>query len=283
MTPSPLVLFPKRAGWIVSATLLLALAPIAKCDIRDTIQKAAPGTTVTVSGTYTVNAKIVVPSGVTVKGPATFRFTTGASADGFSIPSANSGVVLQSLTVTGANHGIMIYGSNCSIQSCIAQYNFNTGIEIIGAAAKNNVVNNCQSKYNADSSGGNADGFACKFGSSTGNRFTNCDGHDNSDDGYDFAGAAAPVSVSGCRAHNNGSYNGKQGNGDGFKMGIAGDNAAHIYTSCTAYNNTKGNTGSGFDSNNNAATIHLTGCTSYGNKQGDRLQHVVLTNCSMQK
>jgi len=251
-----------------------------------TIQAAKSGTTVNVSGTYSgITTKITVPSGVTVKGPATFVFTTGASADGFYVPAANSGVTLTSLTVQGANHGIMIYGSSCSIQSCISQYNQNSGIEIIGSSAKNNTLNNCQGKYNCDAAngGGNADGFAVKFASGTGNKLTNCDGHGNSDDGYDFAGAGGPVTVSGCKAYSNGAYNGYIGNGCGFKMGLAGyTGQKHTYTSCNAYSNTAGNTGSGFDSNNNTAGIKLTTCHSYSNKQADRLQNVTLVNCTMQ-
>ena len=249
-----------------------------------TIENAKSGTTVNVSGTYSgITTSITVPSGVTVQGPATFVFTTGASADGFYVPSGNSGVKLNSLTVQGANHGIMVYGSSCTINSCISEYNYNTGIEIIGSSAKNNIVENCQSKDNADSSGGNADGITVKFGSSTGNKVENCDAHQNSDDGYDYAGAGAPVLTTGCKSYNNGAYNGKTGNGDGFKMGLAGySNESHTYTSCTAYSNTAGDTGSGFDSNNNLGPIYLNYCHSYSNKQADRLQNVVLNNCTMQ-
>jgi len=272
----------------ISAALLVAGATAAWANnpIVATIQAAKSGQTVTVSGTYSgITTRIQVPSGVTVKGPATFVFTTGASADGFYVPAGNSGVTLQSLTVQGANHGIMIYGSSCSIQSCIASANQNTGIEIIGGSAKNNVVNNCQGKQNCDvaTGGGNADGIDVKFGSSTGNKITNCDCHQNSDDGYDFAGAGAPVTVSGCKAYSNGNYAGKTGNGDGFKMGLSGyPGEAHTYTSCQAYSNTAGDTGSGFDSNNNTGGCHLTTCHSYSNKQKDRLQNCILTNCTMQ-
>lgn len=127
----------------VVAVSTIALAGLARADIRDTIQSASSGTTVQCSGTYTVTARITVPSGVTVQGPATFKFTMGSSADGFYVPSGNSGVKLNSLTVQGANHGIMIYGSSCTVNSCIAQYNYNTGIEIIGSSARNNVVKYC--------------------------------------------------------------------------------------------------------------------------------------------
>jgi len=271
----------KYIGLAMSAVLVGSLA--ARADIVSTIQGAASGTTVQCSGTYTVGQRITVPSGVTVKGPATFVFTTGANADGFYVPSGNHNVTLQSLTVQGANHGIMIYGYSCSIQSCIAQYNYNSGIEIIGSASKNNTINNCQSKGNADSSGGNADGFAAKNGTSTGNKITNCDAHQNSDDGWDLYSASSPIVVSGCKSYNNGYYNGKKGNGDGFKMGGSGYSASHSFTSCTAYSNTAGDTGDGFDSNNNGAKLYLTTCRSYSNKQKDRLVNCQLTNCTMQQ
>ncbi len=257
-----------------------AFAGVAKADIKYDIEHAASGATITGSGTYNISGKITVPSGVTVNG-GTFNFTDPAQ-DGFYVPAANHNVVLKNLVVKGANHGVMIYGYSCTVDNVWAQYNHNSGIELIGSAAKNNTVNNCQGKYNADSTGGNADGFAVKFGSSTGNKLTNCDAHHNSDDGYDFAGAASPITLSGCKAHENGYYNGVTGNGCGFKLGLSGDNAAHALTSCNAYNNTLGDTGSGYDTNNNAATVKLTSCSSSGNKQKDRLQHATLVNCTLQ-
>jgi len=261
---------------------VLASGLAARADIRTTIQGAASGTTVQCSGTYTVTARIQVPSGVTVKGPATFNFTTGSGADGFYVPSGNSGVTLQSLTVKGANHGIMIYGSSCKITSCTATANYNSGIEIIGSSAKNNTISGCKSYNNADSSGGNADGFAAKNSTGSGNKFSSCTGYSNSDDGYDFYSAASPISVSSCQAYSNGSANGKTGNGVGFKMGGSGYSASHSYTSCVAHNET-GSTGSGFDSNNNGAKLYLTSCHSYSNKNKDRLVNCSLSNCTMQQ
>lgn len=278
---------PKHSHTSAAALVLAVLAlgvTAAKADIRSTIQSAASGTTVTVSGTYTVSAKITVPSGVTVKGPATFVFTTGASADGFYIPAANHNVTLQSITVTGANHGIMVYGYSNSIQSCIAYGNQNTGIELIGSAAKNNVVNNCQSKQNADTaaSGGNADGFASKQGTSTGNKFTNCDAHQNSDDGWDLEKSVSPVTISGCKSYNNGYYAGLTGNGNGFKLGISGDNVAHILTNSSAYNNTLGDSAHGIAANHNTGKIQISGCHTYGNKNKDDLGNAVVSNSTLQ-
>jgi pectate disaccharide-lyase len=270
----------KYIGLAMSAVLVGSLT--ARADIRDTIQSASSGTTVTCSGTYTVSARITVPSGVTVSG-GTFKFTTGSSADGFYIPSGNHGVTLTGVTVQGANHGIMIYGYANTINSCIAQYNYNSGIEIIGSAAKNNVIKYCQGKYNADSSGGNADGFAAKNSTSTGNQFLNCDAHGNSDDGFDYYSAASPIVTKNSKAYSNGYYNGKTGNGVGIKMGGSGYSASHSFTSCTAYSNTAGQTARGFDSNNNGSKLYLTTCKSYSNKNTDRLVNCSLSSCTMQQ
>lgn len=270
---------------LVAAFAFAGATAFANNAIVNTIQNAASGTTVNVSGTYTgITTRIQVPSGVTVKGPATFVFTTGASADGFYIPAGNHNVTLQSLSVTGANHGIMVYGYSNSIQSCIAYGNQNTGIELIGSAAKNNTVNNCQSKQNADnaSGGGNADGFASKQGTSTGNKFTNCDAHQNSDDGWDLEKASSPVTISGCTSYNEGYYNGLTGNGNGFKLGISGDNVAHILTGSNAHDNTLGDSAHGIAANHNTGKIQITSCHTYNNKNKDDLGNAVVSNSTLQ-
>jgi parallel beta-helix repeat protein len=265
----------------LAAAAVFAVCSAGRADIIDTIQAAKSGQTVNVSGTYSVNRQCNVPDGVTVTGPATFNFNN--AGNGF-VPGNN--VRLNSLTVTGVNHpGIYIYGkSGCVINSCIAMGNKDTGIQIQASGANNNTIQYCQGKQNADSSGGNADGIDVKFGSGTGNVLKNCDAHQNSDDGYDFAGAGAPVTVNNCTAYSNGSWGGKVGNGDGFKMGLSGyPGEAHHYTGCTAHDNTAGDTGSGFDSNNNTGGCVLTQCHSYNNKQADRLQNCTLINCTMQQ
>jgi hypothetical protein len=271
---------------VASLSVLLTLGvsvAMANNPIVATIQNAKSGTTVNVSGTYTgITTRIQVPSGVTVQGPATFVFTTGASADGFYVPSGNSSVKLNSLTVQGANHGIIVYGSSCSINSCTALGNFNTGIELIGSSAKNNTVNNCISKQNADSTGGNADGFGCKQGTVTGNKFTNCDAHQNSDDGWDLEKSTQPVVISGCTSYNEGAWNGKTGNGNGFKLGISGDNVAHQLLSSNAHNNTAGDSAHGIAANHNTGKIIINACHTYANKNKDDLGNAIVTNSTLQ-
>jgi hypothetical protein len=262
----------------VSISTLLLVGAIAKADIRSDIQNAASGTTITGSGTYSLTASITVPSGVTVKG-GTYNFNN--AGNGFVLSGTNC--KLYSLTVTAVNHpGIYIYGGNtCRVDSCTTTSNYNTGIQIQGSTAKNNTIYNCISKSNYDAAGGgqNADGYACKFSTGSGNSFQSCDGHSNSDDGWDFWQAGASVTVTNSKAYSNGS--GSAGNGNGFKFGSSGMSIGMTYTSCNAYSN-KGTTGHGFDTNGNTGSHKLNSCHSYSNKTADRLGNSVLSNCTMQ-
>ena len=184
--------YKNKLGVSLSVALLTLETVAARADIVSTIQGAKSGTTVNVSGTYSVSVRINVPSGVTVTGPATFNFN-GASA-GF-VPGNN--VRLNQLTVTGVNGvGIYIYGTSGSIiNSCVATGNKNTGIQIQASGANNNTIQYCQSYNNVDTAtaGQNADGITVKFGSGTGNVIKNCIMHDNADDGSDLWQAGAPV------------------------------------------------------------------------------------------
>jgi len=174
----------------LSATAALFSGSLAKADIVSTIQGAASGTTVNVSGTYSISVRINVPSGVTVTGPATFNFN-GASA-GF-VPGNNCR--LNQITVTNVNGvGIYIYGTHGSvINSCVATGNKNTGIQIQAAGATGNTIQYCQAYSNIDTAtaGQNADGFACKFSTGSGNVFKNCLSHNNSDGTASISGRPA--------------------------------------------------------------------------------------------
>jgi len=271
----------KCIGAIAAVAMLGSV--VAKADIGTTINNAKSGTTVTCSGTYSVAEQINVPASVTVKGSATFNFTTGTKTQA-GIYLGNSGGKVQSITVTGANHAILCEASSCSISSCVTHNNYNDGIMFENSGAKSSSISGCTTYNNCDSEsgGGNADGFGCKQGTGTGLSFSSCTSYDNSDDGFDFEKAGNPVTVSGCVAYSNGKYSSYVGNGNGFKMGYSGNNIAHSYTSCTAYNNTAGDSPHGFSTNNSTAAIHLTSCHSYSNGKADVLGNCVLSNCTMQ-
>jgi len=263
---------------------LLLTQGLAKADIVSTIENAKAGTTVSCSGTYDVSVEIKVPDDVTVKGPATFSFSTSdTTTAGFYCDGGNNQTI-ESITVTGANHGIYVTGENVTVSGCTAYGNWNTGILCEDSGAKNDTITGCTSYDNVDkeSGGGNADGICVKSGTGSGNKVTSCTVHNNSDDGYDSEKASDPVTYTSCTSYSNGSYDGYQGNGNGFKMGIGGDDVAHTYTSCTAYDNTAGNSPHGFSTNGNTGKIKLNECHSYSNTDKDELGNCVLTNCTMQ-
>jgi hypothetical protein len=263
---------------------LLLAQPFAKADIVSTIENAKSGTTVDCSGTYTVSVEIKVPSGVTVLGPATFAFTTGYNTSNGFYFDGGSDQKLESITVTGANHGVEMNSNGGQAINCTAHNNYNTGFQIEDSSGENSTISGCTSYDNVDSQdgGGNADGIDVKSGSGSGNTVTSCTVHNNSDDGFDSEKASDPVTYSSCTSYSNGSYDGYQGNGNGFKMGIGGDDVAHTYNSCTAYDNTAGNSPHGFSTNGNTGKIKLNECHSYSNTDKDELGNCILTNCTMQ-
>ncbi len=75
-------------------------------------------------------------------------------------------------------------GSNNIIEFCCFYENRDTGLQLGGGAANNQIIN-CDSYYNCDSSQGNADGFSPKMDVGTGNYFYGCRSWQNSDDAYD--------------------------------------------------------------------------------------------------
>jgi len=250
----------------------LLLCSAARADIKTTIENAKSGTTVQCSGTYSETGPISIPSGVTVKGPATFNFNSTKN-NGFELYGSGSSIV--SITVAGSNHhGIDVQGSSCKITSCSGAGSVNDGI-MLDSGSKNCTISGCTGYHNNT---GNGDGIGIKNGASSGNSISSSTAYSNYDDGFDFYGAEDPVTVSSCQSYSNGT--GSSGNGVGFKMG-GSYNAAHTYTSCVAHNET-GSPGRGFDTNHNTASIHLNSCHSYSNKEADELGNCVLSNCTMQ-
>jgi len=271
---------------ITSLAMLAAGVSVVRANpaIVATIENATSGTTVSVSGTYSgISGEIDVPSGVTVSGPATFEFST-TKDDGFVIGTSKSACKLESLTVTGANHGIKVTGNNNLVSGCIAHANYNDGIMIEDKAA-NNTISGCTSYNNDDvqNHGDNADGFGDKMNTGSGNVWNNDTCYDNADDGFDFerSSSSTGITVNNCLAYSNGT--GANGNGNGFKMGYSGYSNPNTYTYCTAHNE-GGSSPHGFSTNNSSdsSAIHLSHCYSYSNASADVLGSAVLTSCTMQ-
>jgi hypothetical protein len=189
---------------------------------------------------------------------------------------------VQGLEVTGANDsGILIQGAHDTVQSCDVHDSADTGILISSSSGytgsgSNETILDCDSHHNNDTQcdGSNADGFAAKKGSGTGNVFDGCRSWDNSDDGFDFYAWTDVVTVKNSWAFGQGaSTAGTGSNGNGFKMGGDKVSAAHVMSSCFAFDNNETAGGShvsdwGFTNNSNPATIKCTGCGAWNNKGG---------------
>jgi len=98
-------------------------------------------------------------------------------------------------------------------------------------------------------------------------KFNKCNAKHNSDDGWDLYGQPYTVKMTHCLAKNNG-Y-GSNGDGNGFKLGSAGQKIPHTVTNCTSNNNI----GCGFTGNGNKGHITTTGSGGSGNgkKLWDRI------------
>jgi hypothetical protein len=197
---------------------------------------------------------------------------TGNTSDGISI--SGSYYHLKGIEERNAGHnGINISGNNNIIETCVVHDNQNTGLHLTGSVApgpSDNLVLNCDSYRNYDPPiGGNADGFSAKWTVGPGNVFRGCRSYNNSDDGWDLWMGTSTVLIDSCYAFRNGWdswHSGSfDGNGNGFKLG--GNNVAtpHTVRNCVSFDNA-GNTGRGFDENNNLAGQTLYNCTAYRNK-----------------
>src|SRR5690606_33736009 len=164
--------------------------------------------------------------------------------------SANGGLILSGdywhifgLDVFRAGDNCMfVSGSHNTNEFSSFSEGADTGVQL-GNGASNNLVLNCDSFFNADSSLENADGFAAKLDVGTGNRFVGCRAWNNLDDGWDgYLRPADGVTTSheNCWAIDNGKLaDGSVGAGDGngFKTGGSDDkNLRHnaIYIGCIA-------------------------------------------------
>jgi len=151
---------------------------------------------------------------------------------------------------------------------------------------------NCYSHDNFDpwNLGENADGFAIK-GAGDYNYFEDCIAEYNSDDGWDCFRIRGSSTLVNCKANYNGIRSpafasepeqiwGKHSNGNGFKLGGGSTsaefngqivNSASIHRhpqylkDCTAIGN-RGNSGVGFDRNNQYGSIYLVDCFASDNK-----------------
>lgn len=187
---------------------------------------------------------------------------------------------VKGLVVSSAgDNGIYIGGNHITVENCETYYCHDSGIQIGRANALQqsiaewpsyNLVLNCTSHDNSDSTGEDADGFACKLTTGIGNVFKGCIAYNNIDDGWDLyskadTGPIGPVTIEDCVAFNNGVDTKGNGlpssDGNGFKLGGEQISVQHIVKNCVAFNNLA----HGFTDNSNPGTIYMENCTSFNN------------------
>ncbi|MGI5456428.1 carbohydrate-binding protein [Streptomyces sp. CA-249302] len=255
---------------------------------------AAGGTIYLRGGTYNYASTVTVPAGS--DGTASARTTLSAypgetpvlDFSSQSESSANRGLQLfadywhlYGLTVEHAgDNGIYVGGSNNVVERTVTAYNRDTGLQLgrissstpSGQWPANNLIVSSESHDNADSDGEDADGFAAKLTTGTGNVFRYDVSHNNIDDGWDLytktdTGAIGPVTIENSLSYDNGTLtDGSQaGNGDrnGYKLG--GDDIAvnHVVRGSIAYHNGK----HGFTYNSNPGTMTVSGNVSIDNTE----------------
>ncbi|KAG8950486.1 hypothetical protein FRC04_007501 [Tulasnella sp. 424] len=235
--------------------------------IQKGVDTATAGTTIYIrAGTYSPSTNIKISK----NGTSTARYTvknyngekvivdgenlTGTPADlGASLADKDRGVFHINgyyWTFSGLeiiNGPYAIYSRDASYntyENLIVHDNYESGVQIQGAASYNTIIN-LDSYRNRDprKNGESADGLAIKEGSGVGNVVRGARLWDNSDDGLDFWEFTSPITVEYSYSWGNGfnrwNFTDFTGDGNGFKFGGGnGDTAvAHVFRNCMAFSN----------------------------------------------
>jgi hypothetical protein len=257
----------------------------APTTLTSAISRIAPGGTIYLrGGTYTYSSTVTIPAGSNGTSGARTTLTAYAGEkpvldfSAQSESSSNRGIQLNAdywhlygLSVEHAgDNGIYVGGSNNVIERVVTAYNRDTGLQLGRISSStpssqwpsNNLVVSSESHDNEDSTGENADGFASKLTTGTGNVFRYDVSHNNIDDGWDLytktdTGAIGPVTIEYSLSYGNGTLTdgtqNKNGDRNGYKLG--GDDIAvnHIVRHDIAYKN--GHHGFTYNSNPGTMTV----------------------------
>lgn len=242
-------------------------------------------------GTYSFSKSILITSNGSSSARKTVRNYNNGTVildfSGQSLSTSNRGIILDGdywtfygIFIKGAgDNGMLLSGNNNRIEMCKFYENRDTGLQLsrydtsadsMSMWPSNNLILNCTSYNNCDSSGENADGFAAKLTCGQGNVFDGCMAYNNSDDGWDLyakseTGPIGVVTIRNCVAFRNGKLtNGLGSSGgdmNGFKLGGSGVATAHVIINCMAFENGA----HGFTDNNNPSAISFKNITSFNN------------------
>lgn len=260
----------------------------APTTLTTAISRIASGGTIYLrGGTYNYSSTITIPVGN--NGTSSARTTLSAypgetpvlNFSAQSESSSNRGLQLNAnywrlygITVQRAgDNGIYVGGSNNVIERTVTAYNRDTGLQLGRISSStpstpssqwpsNNLIVSSESHDNADSDGEDADGFAAKLTTGTGNVFRYDVSHNNIDDGWDLytktdTGAIGPVTIEYSLSYKNGTLSdgtvNSNGDRNGYKLG--GDDIAvnHVVQHDIAYGN--GHHGFTYNSNPGKMTI----------------------------
>ncbi|WP_406333301.1 carbohydrate-binding protein [Streptomyces sp. NBC_00203] len=245
-------------------------------------------------GTYSYSSTVTVPAGT--DGTSSARTTLSAypgetpvlNFSAQSESSSNRGLQLNAsywhvygiVVEHAGDNGIYVGGSNNVIERTVTRYNRDTGLQLGRISSStpssqwpsNNLIVSAESHDNADSDGEDADGFAAKLTTGTGNVFRYDVSHNNIDDGWDLytktdTGAIGPVTIEYSLSYNNGTLSdgtvNSNGDRNGYKLG--GDDIAvnHVVQHSIAY----GNGHHGFTYNSNPGTMTISNNASIDNAE----------------
>ncbi|SOC79333.1 protein of unknown function [Salinimicrobium sediminis] len=253
-------------------------------EILDAIAAAIPGVNIYIrGGEYTFDSTIKI----TTSGSANNIISLIAHPENETRPrfnfssmtedSSNRGIELEASywhikgidVYKAGDNGMLIRGHDNLIEFCTFSECSDTGLQL-GSGASNNLILNCDSFFNADSTLENADGFASKLDVGTGNKFVGCRAWQNLDDGWDgYLRNADNVTTihEDCWSIQNGylkdgSVSG--GDGNGFKTG-GSDNKDLKHNALYIRSIAVGNRFDGFDHNSNRGEVTLYNCSAYDN------------------
>ncbi|MGW2517961.1 right-handed parallel beta-helix repeat-containing protein [Streptomyces sp. NPDC001617] len=267
----------------------------APTTLATAISRIASGGTIYLrGGTYSYSSTVTIPAGS--NGTSSARTTVTAypgetpvlNFSAQSESSSNRGIQLNAdywhlygITVQHAgDNGIYVGGSNNVVERVVTAYNRDTGLQLGRISSStpssqwpsNNLIVSSESHDNADSDGEDADGFASKLTTGTGNVFRYDVSHNNIDDGWDLytktdTGAIGPVTIEYSLSYTNGTLSdgtvNSNGDRNGYKLG--GDDIAvnHVVRHSIAYRNGH----HGFTYNSNPGTMAISNNASIDNAE----------------
>ncbi|MEU9735657.1 CBM35 domain-containing protein [Streptomyces sp. NPDC048002] len=254
----------------------------------------AGGTIYLRGGTYNQASTVTIPAGS--NGTSSARTTLTAypgetpvlNFSAQSESSSNRGLQLNAsywhikglIVERAGDNGIFVGGSNNVIERTVTRFNRDTGLQLGRMTSttptaqwpSNNLILSAESHDNADSDGEDADGFAAKLTTGTGNVFRYAVAHHNIDDGWDLYTYAdedpiGPVTIEDSLSYENGTLsNGSQaGNGDrnGYKLGGEDVPVNHVVRRSFAVDNGK----HGFTYNSNPGSMTISNNVSVDNTE----------------